>query len=403
MKINTKELVKQKLSKLTPKILIVDDIVDNTILLEEVLNELNAEIIIATSGNQALEKIENNEFAIALIDVQMPEMDGFETTEKIKNKINDKLLPVIFISAIYSDTHYKIKGIKSGAVDFISKPIISDILLGKVKVFLDLYKQRKELELFRTQLENLVNERTKELAIAKEKAEEADRLKSAFLANISHELRTPMNAVMGFAELVNMGELDKDELKDSLEQIQINSETLLNLVENLMEISKIQSGNIDLNKKQVDVNEFLKDIWYAFNKKREHENKDQLKLELITDNSSNIQSINTDIDKLEAILSQLLKNALKFTDSGKIEFGYTNRNQVVEFFVRDTGTGIEKEKLQYIFEIFSKADKMENINRGAGLGLSIAKSMVNILGGKIWIDTDYKKGAAFYFTVPNDN
>ncbi|HEX2936041.1 MAG TPA: response regulator, partial [Bacteroidales bacterium] len=177
---------------ITKKILIVDDRAENLIALQVLLKGFQAEIITALSGNEALTKTLEHDFALALIDVQMPDMDGFETVRLMRKVEKTMFLPVIFVSAIYSEEHYKIQGIEAGAVDFIAKPFHSKILLGKVKIFLDIYEQKKKLELEieqRIKSENSLREAEKELIEAKEKAEESDRLKTAFLANMSHEIR----------------------------------------------------------------------------------------------------------------------------------------------------------------------------------------------------------------------
>jgi DNA-binding response OmpR family regulator len=199
-----------------PKILIVDDLKENLITLERTLTGFDVEFVRALSGNEALTQTLKNDFALAIMDVQMPDMDGFETVQLMRKSNATKSLPVIFVSAIYNDEFYIVKGIDSGAVDFITKPIVPEILKGKVRVFLDLYKQRKDLDILVDKLEKTNEELTKEveervkseqilqenqikLKQAKEKAEAATASKSIFLANMSHEIRTPMNGIIGVA------------------------------------------------------------------------------------------------------------------------------------------------------------------------------------------------------------
>lgn len=179
-----------------PKILIVDDLVENLISLEAILEDFDIDIVRAFTGEDALKLSLKEEFALAILDVQMPGMNGYETLEMMRQRKKTKFLPVIFVSAIHQSDLHIIKGIETGAVDFIPKPIIPDILKGKVRVFLDLYLQRKKLDNLLSQME----EANLNLKIAKDKAEVATRTKSMFLANMSHEIRTPLNGVIGYLQ-----------------------------------------------------------------------------------------------------------------------------------------------------------------------------------------------------------
>lgn len=206
-----------------PKILIVDDKIENLISLEKVLEDLDAEFIRAKSGNEALAKTLRHEFALAIIDVQMPEMDGYETVQLMREHKKTKTLPVIFISAIYSQNYHKIKGIESGAVDFISKPIIPEVLTGKVQVFIDLWLQRQQLE----ELVKKLGDTNQKMEEAKDRAEQADKSKSLFLANMSHEIRTPMNGIVGMTNLLTQTSLNK---KQKEKEISIKEPRKLNIL-----------------------------------------------------------------------------------------------------------------------------------------------------------------------------
>lgn len=532
-----------------PKILIVDDLAVNLNLLEDLLGDLEVDFVRANSGNEALEKILEHEFAIALIDIQMPEMDGFETVEYMRKHKRSRFLPVIFISAIYYENYYHIKGIKTGAVDFITKPIIPEILIGKVKVFIDLYKQKKRIEqtnriLLRTieernkikqkleeqnqflntviesltypfyvvntkdftvklantaagkytqgislchklshnenypcsvcgyqcpmekvmetktplvvehaikdanneernyevhcypiinkhgqvtevieylnditkrkeaekklaqyqnHLEELVQERTHDLRIAKEKAEESDRLKTAFLTNVSHELRTPMNAILGFSNLLATPKVAEEQKAKFARHIEENGNTLLNLIDDILDIAKIEAGEIKIHKENTQINVILDELYSNFFEEKNRNKKDEIEFILKKEINSASFSIYTDGNRVKQVLSKLLSNALKFTEKGLVEFGYKiEAHNNLKFYVKDSGIGIDKENQKTIFERFRKveSEKAKKLYRGAGLGLSISKKIIELLGGNMWVESIPNEGAIFHFNVP---
>ncbi len=252
-----------------------------------------------------------------------------------------------------------------------------------------------------------ISERKKiqsELIDAKEKAEESDQLKSAFLANMSHELRTPLNAVIGFAGLMLESGPDKDTLTYS-DIILKSGQHLLSLVEDLFDISMIESGQIKLNNEEVDLLAVLRDVRDIILGERLRENKTGVDLFLSLDNSEDTVKLVTDSRKLKQILLNLLRNALKFTDMGSIEFGFVLKkeagNDIFQFFVRDTGIGIDKNYHETIFNIFRQIDDKHNRKFGGmGIGLAIAKKNTELLGGTIWVESEPAKGSVFYFTIP---
>lgn len=237
-----------------------------------------------------------------------------------------------------------------------------------------------------------------ELQEAKEKAEESDRLKTAFLANISHEIRTPMNGIMGFADLLKNPMLSGKETQEYIEVIQQSGQRMLNIINDLMDVAKIETGMIEKVIEKIDVNELLKSIHLFFKPEADKKN-----LRFSFDNSD--QSVNlfihSDKNKIYQILSNLIKNAFKYTEGGEVTFGYKQKKDYLEFFVRDTGIGIEPKNVTKIFERFIQADMSLNSSfEGAGLGLSISKSYIEILGGKIWVKSEIGKGSIFLFTIP---
>ncbi|MBN2348848.1 MAG: response regulator [Bacteroidales bacterium] len=268
-------------------------------------------------------------------------------------------------------------------------------------------KANTELELYRNHLETLVNERTHELVKAKEKAEESDRLKSKFLANVSHEIRTPMNAIMGFANLLGEHGLSDKEKLECINHINTNTDSLLSLIDDILDISKIEANELTIKKVPCDVNSILESLHATFNEIIALGDNSNIKLNL----AKSIYEINitmlTDPVRLRQIFTNLIGNALKFTRKGFINFGYNvlennHKSGKVEFFVEDTGIGIPAEKLNIIFERFGKIDTLDKTQayRGVGLGLAISKSLVELMGGTISVKSGLNKGTRFTFILP---
>jgi len=237
-----------------------------------------------------------------------------------------------------------------------------------------------------------------ELILSKEKAEENDRLKSAFLANMSHEIRTPMNGILGFAELLKEPGLTGDQQQKYLNVIEKSGLRMLSIINDIIDIAKIESGQMSMNWQQTDVNELLEYICAFF--KPDLESK-CLKLVFHNKLPDSEARIITDRDKLLAVFTNLVKNAIKFTDFGSVELGYHQKGDGLEFYVKDTGMGIPENRLQAIFERFVQADIDDNMARqGAGLGLSITKAYIEMMGGRIWAESTEGKGSVFYFHLP---
>jgi len=251
---------------------------------------------------------------------------------------------------------------------------------------------------------------TDELIIAKEKAVESDRLKSAFLANMSHEIRTPMNGILGFTELLKEPDLTGENQQLYIEIIEKSGMRLLNIINDIIGISRIESGELELNLIETNINDLISLIYNTFRSELEIRNIHFESTKALQDMDAFIK---TDREKLNVIFTNLIKNAIKFTHSGTIVFGYQvkpldkktkgvlSTTQELVFFVKDTGIGISLEKQKHIFERFRQVS--ENLTRsyeGAGLGLSITKAYVEFMGGKIWVESEVYKGSTFYFTIP---
>lgn len=247
-----------------------------------------------------------------------------------------------------------------------------------------------------------IQESHEKLKIAKEAAEESSRLKSAFLANMSHEIRTPMNAILGFTDLLSNKNIKPEKQERFISIIQKNTKNLLRLISDILDISKIETKQLMIVKDKCNLNELFANLSDNFETILErHEDKD-LKLRLYCPKNESVAEISTDSIRLLQIFSNLIENAIKFTQSGEIEIGYETKGKFLEFFVRDTGIGISEEEQKIIFDRFRQAELNVDTRKygGTGLGLAICKSLVILLGGELWLKSKLGKGSTFYFTIP---
>ncbi len=236
---------------------------------------------------------------------------------------------------------------------------------------------------------------------AKEKAEESDRLKTAFLANMSHEIRTPMNSIIGFSDLLSDDEITKEEKNNYIAHINTAGNSLLNLINDILDIAKIEAGQILIAKSDCDINALFNELYLTLTQQKEKLDKKELTI-IYNGQPSKKHTIYTDPQRLKQIMTNLLGNALKFTEKGFIEFGFdlVSTNKYM-FFVKDTGIGISQENQQLIFKRFSQVDGSHTRNYGGtGLGLSISKNLTELMGGKLWVDSVQGQGSTFYFTLP---
>lgn len=237
---------------------------------------------------------------------------------------------------------------------------------------------------------------------AEEESSKANKMKSLSLASMSHEIRTPLNSIIGFSDLLLDDETTEDEKEMFSKLIQTAGKSLMQLVGDIIDISKIEAGQVTIKKVLFNVNNFLQEVLLTFRQEKETHDKSNIELKLVLSDKASELEIETDPHRLQQVFNNLLTNSLKFIDEGFIEFGYLSITpNYIQFYVKDTGVGIDTTKREKIFEQFGQDKTTYSRNHeGTGLGLSISKSFVELLGGKIWLDSEIDAGSTFYFTIP---
>jgi len=328
-----------------------------------------------------MEYLKHNKPDIVILDLGLPDSSGIDTFKKLQQSFTE--LTIIVVTGNI-DAKVGLEAVHNGAQDYLIKSEISQNLLSRSILY---SIERKRI--------------TRELGVAKHKAEMADKLKTTFLANMSHDLRTPMNSIIGFSELLKDCSSD-DQRIEYVNIIIKNGEILLHLLNDIIDISKIESGQLNINKKEFNLNELFNDLYINFEKKlKDRHLEKEVELCLSSRFCSEGFYVNTDKARLYQVLGNLLDNAVKFTLKGSIEFGGYQADDKLIFFVKDTGIGIPKDKQNNIFERFSQVeDTLEYNISGTGLGLTISKNLTELLGGKIAIKSEPGKGSEFVFEIP---
>jgi len=361
--------------KTSPKVLIVDDKAENLYVLEKILCALDIDLVKASSGNDALGKVLENEFALLISDVHMPMMDGYEMVSILRQDEKNKLLPVIFISAVYSDDRHLIQGIETGAVDFIIKPIIPEILLGKVNVFLNLYKNKQELL-----------EKAEALKQSNEELEQ-------YAYVVSHDLREPLRGVSSYLNFLRkdyLGILDDNGqmyIKEALQEVM----RLNGMIEDILSFSKItkEAGEFHHVKGNDVYSKSLQNLRVAI---------EESNAQLICDDLPDLQG---DENLLILLFQNLIGNAIKYrgTETPIITISVKKKKNEWQFNIADNGIGIHPSKYERIFVIFQRLHHKSEYP-GTGIGLSICKKIVEHHHGRIWVEAGKDSGSVFSFTLP---
>ena len=389
------------------KILVVDDQQSNVDIIDNLLELQGYTNVKWTTDSREVVSIYSSfKPDLILLDLMMPYFNGYEIMEQLKPQISkNEYVPILVLTADISK-NTKEKALSDGAKDFILKPFDLIEVSLRIQNLLETRWLYLQLDNQNQLLEDKVKERTTdleqmnaELAIAIEKAEESNRLKTAFIQNISHEVRTPLNGIIGITELIVDSSYSDEEKQEFVPMLKKSSTRLINTITDYVDISMVVSENIEVNLKEMNLNKEICSILNSFKEDCEITN-----LTLTSEIPHNTESfiIKTDVRIFHKIYSHLLNNAIKFTKSGGIAVGYHIIENSIEFFVRDTGIGIKKEAQDKIFDYFMQEDNSTNRGyEGNGLGLSITKGFVKLLNGNLRIESTIGVGSTFFFSLPN--
>lgn len=365
-----------------PKILIVDDRPENLMTLRKVLQDLDIELIEATNGNDALRETLYHDFALALLDIQMPEMDGYELASILREEEKTANLPFIFISAVYTDNLNVFKGYEKGAFSFITKPFQPEILINKVKFFIE--KHQQEIALI---------ELNKDLKKKNQDLEAMNKELESFSYSVSHDLRSPLRSINGYAAIL------KEEYEDDLEEdakrllgnITRSALKMSDLIDSLLTLSRL--GRKDRSIRKIDTEVLVDRVLKELSVEKDIPNPDiQVK---------KLPKMQGDPDLLKQVYVNLISNAIKYSSKKEnpvVEIGAKEEGKETIYYVQDNGAGFNMEYEEKLFGVFQRLHGAREFE-GIGIGLAIVKRIINSHGGRVWAEGKLNEGATFYFTV----
>jgi signal transduction histidine kinase len=390
-------------------ILLVDDQPARLLSYESILSELGQNLVMAHSGTEALEMLMADEFAVVLLDVNMPGMDGFETATLIHEHPRYEKTPIIFITGVHVSELDRLQGYKLGAVDYVAIPVVPEILRSKVAVLVELYCQRRELRQLNRSLaeanarlaeanSTLQVEKTRELEQLNATLREANRHKDEFLAMLAHELRNPLAPIHNAVQLMRSSQLPPAQLTWAREVIERQLGHLTKLVDDLLDVSRITRGKINVNRESIElatvVARAVETVEPMLSRQRH---------ELIVNVDPEPLFIDGDLTRLTQIVGNILSNAIKYTDAGgRIELTAGAIGKRIEIRIQDNGIGIEPAALPVVFDLFTQTSQLNGRSQtGLGIGLALAKRLAEMHGGDVQAHSDGPgKGSEFIVRLP---
>ena len=391
------------LSDIQAKLLIVDDLPENLLALEALIKREDRTVYKALSADEALSLLLQHEFAIAILDVQMPGMNGFELAELMRGTDKTKNIPIVFVSAAGREMNYAFKGYESGAVDFLHKPLDIHAVKSKVNVFVDLYRQRKAV---RQQVEALEKSRREQevllaqLQVTQGELEHAVRMRDDFMSIVSHEVRTPLNGLILETQLRKMhlardnaSAFTMDKMQAMVERDERQIQSLIRLIEDMLDVSRIRTGKLSIRPNEFDLSRLVTTLVHTF----------------ASQISAAQSSINLRAEKpvvgqwdefrIEQVVSNLLTNALRYGAKSPIDVSVYAEGKWAVVEVRDQGIGISEENQQRIFLQFERVCAKHAV-AGLGLGLFISEQIVAAHHGEITVHSALGEGALFRVSLP---
>lgn len=366
-----------------PKILVVDDKPENLVAIRIVLKDMDVELIEATSGNEALKLTLHHDFALALLDIQMPEMDGYELATILREEEKTSHLPFIFISAVYTDNQHVFKGYEKGAFSFITKPFQSEILINIVNFFIEKYHQ-----------EIALNEMNIHLQKKNDELENINKELEAFTYSVSHDLRAPLRIINGFTKIILKDyeqKMDADG-KELLNGIASNATKMNSLIESLLMLSRL--GKKEMKKSNVDMNLLLKEV---LEEARQEYPSKNLHVDL-----GDMMEVNGDTELLRQVFLNLISNGIKYSSKKEnplIEIRSKKEANDIIYSVKDNGAGFNMQYKNKLFGVFQRLHSDTEFE-GIGIGLAIVQRIVFRHGGRVWAEGEVNKGATFYVSLP---
>ncbi|RYJ64123.1 hybrid sensor histidine kinase/response regulator [Pseudomonas songnenensis] len=384
-------------------LLIVDDLPENLLALDALLQAPGVRVHQAESAEQALELLLRHEFALAILDVQMPGMDGFQLAELMRGTERTKQIPIVFVSAAGRELNYAFKGYESGAVDFMHKPLDAHAVRSKVSVFVDLYRSRKRLA---RQLEALEQSRREqevlldELRQTKAELEDAVRMRDDFMSIVSHELKTPLNTLILEVQLRklqlsrnNLAAFSEERLRNMVDKDERQVQSLIRLIDDMLDVSRIRTGKLSIRPSRTDLAELVGNVVESFAAQME-----ACGCELRLERAESIIGV-WDAFRIEQVLANLLTNAMRYGAGKPVWVSVTSCADGACIEVRDQGIGISPQSLERIFCQFERAEGSEG-SAGLGLGLFIADQIVRAHNGRIQVQSEEGQGSQFRVLLP---